>query len=346
MPQIEVSAEEQALLEQSRAAKTKVAIQAAYDTAALEETELEAAPPAIRVVGGGGTAPVPTPPKHHPFIVEKARQLGLADHLIESMSDEELTASIRGAEQYAARERQLASQRQDTAAQERFRPAPREEPQPKPEEADREILADLGMDNPEKFDPDYIKTLVRQEKIRRRDMDELKGIIKQTQQATQQTQAQTAEKIADGYFATLGRDKAFGAGPSSSMVNTPQFARRVAVLQLMLQLGGQNEKNFRQAVDILYPKGAAPAAPTETPTAGAAQPVAPRSPRQAKPSAVPTEEDFEAGVVARPTNRRGAAEVKNEKRAEAKLREAMREQGINPDDDDLGGADEGFLPGG
>jgi hypothetical protein len=342
-----VSDEERKLIENSRAAKVQAATAAAYDTTALEETELEATPPASNAARPGTAAvPTATPTKHHPFIVEKARQLGIADHDIDNMSEESLTAAIRGAEQYAMRERQLANQRQDAAAQERFRPAPREEPKPRVEDLDREILADLGIENPDKFDPDYIKTLVRQEKVRRRDMEELKGIIKQTQQTAQQTQNQTAEQIADGYFANLGRDREFGVGPSGSMANAPSFARRVAVLSLMMQLGGQNERNFRQAVEILYGIGLnkgkqAPAAPAGTP--GATQPAAPRVPRAAKPATVPTEDDFENGVVARPTNRRGAAEVKGEKRAQQKIADAMREQGINPDDDDLGDAYDGFL---
>jgi hypothetical protein len=356
MPQLEVSAEEHALIEQARSAKAKAAIAAAYDTTAEEETELEATPPPGPSVAGsaGRVSPEPgaTPKKHHEFLVEQAREYGFSDHDIESMSEETLVSQIRGARQYAMREQQLANQRQDARAVEAIRPKPPPPPEPTQSAEDAEILADLGID-PTKWDADYCKLEIRKERRRRKDMEDLRGLVQQTQQTAQQVQARNEDELIDRWFDTMGRDREFGKGPSASLKGAPTYDRRVAVYAQMMRLGGLSEKNFQAAVEILYGKARAksPAGQAAVPAngapdtsvlaAGAAAPA--RGPtRRAAPQA-PTEEDYEAGQVARPTNRRGAAEVKGDKRAERAIADKMREMGINPDDDDVGDAYDGFL---
>lgn len=338
---LQLTAEEEALVQQARAAKTKTAVADAYDTSALEDTELERSRPAPEE--SPATKPKPVH-QHHRYVVEKAQSFGISDHDIANMSEDVLVSQIRNIEQYQAREAHQANIQRDAQRVEQVRPKPPEPPKPVEEHVD--ISEYLGDTKESEWEPATLAVYRRMERKRLKDLNALKEQVAGIKQTTQQTQAQTIDAMMDGFFAASGRDKEFGAGPANSLMGTPALRRRNAVFAEMQALGGINAKNFQVAVETLYGK-ARVATPEEQ---AAAQPsaygqrasVAPVRPRSPKVPSVPTQEDYEQGTVARPTNRRGAAEPKGDVRAVAKVAEAMREQGISADDDSTDELD-GFL---
>jgi hypothetical protein len=346
MPQAELTDEEVAQLKQIRdAARARVAKQEsdAYDLSALEDTELERErKPAATPAAKPAAKPVN---QHHAYIVEKARSFGIADHDIENMSEEVLVSQIRSIEQYRAREANQANRQQDALRVEHVRPKPPPPPS-KPVEDDVDISEYLGDTKESEWEPEQIALYKRMERKRLKEMNELKEAVAGIKQSSQQTQAQTIDAMMDGFFAAANREKEFGRGDATGLIGTPALRRRNAVFQEMQLLGGINAKNFQMAVETLYGKARA----AETPEPAAAKPSAygngtPAVPARAKTPAgprVPTEQDYEEGTVSRPTNRRGAAEMKGDERAVAKITEAMREQGIDVNDDGPDALD-GFL---
>ena len=341
---LELTAEEIATIQQARDLKAKAAFAATYDTSADEETALETAAPSVPVPKPGERErALPAPAKHHAYVVEKARSFGFSDDEIGSVSEETLIAQVRGAEKMIAAERQAAAIRQDAQAVERVRPTP-PEPVKKADDLDDLDISDvIPLADQDQYDPAYLKTLRRIERKRMKELADLRAELTPIKKAAEVNQAQQLDTWLDNQFAAISRDREFGKGSINAMLGTPAARRRTAVYAEMIALGGVNAKNFTVAVETLY--GKAKAAPADQPAVESAYAAGAKTPpgrNKARVPPEPTAEDFEEGQVARPTNRRGAAEVKGAKLAEQKLSEFMREQGITDIEDDGGDLD-GFL---
>jgi hypothetical protein len=343
MPQVELTAEEEALISQARAAKSKAALSDAYDTKAMEETELEiASTPAANPKPATREA---SKPNHSSYVVRKAREYGISDHDIANMSPAVLEERLHTIDLYQRREQQLAHERQAADAVERIRPRP-PEPEAKPVEPDVDITDYLDGETEDKFDPGFLKIIKKQERKRLKDLADLKNDLSQTKQVSQKNEAERLAAQMDEWFAATGRDDEFGKGAFAAVMATPAGRKRQAVYHEMMALGGQNAKNFRMALETLFGKGTpaavAPAADAVNPYAQ--RPAAPAARARKAAPAVPTEDDYDEGRLARPTNRRGASEVKGDKQAVSRVAEAMREMGIQDIVDDDGDATDGFLP--
>lgn len=335
---MDLTVEEKQLIADRR----KAAQAAAFDHAD-EDTVLDPKPAAPAPPAGAGTVQPPAPElyTHNRFLHQTARQFGMSEAQIAETPPEVLEARVS-----AIQEERL---RRADAVQRDLDRSPRPAPPPPPPAAkgpaeDDITTADLGIPEGVVWDDATIAVLKHGERKRRaleKEIQDLKGGVQQTQAVLQKQETDRLTRQYDQLFAGCGRAE-LGTGSFAEIQGTEVMDRRLAVFMAAERMDHSVplKQRFQAAVERLY--GKPPAADPKAPAGYGAE----ASQRRPAPRgrAAPTEGDYEAGQVARPTSRRGAGEPKGARRAEQAVRDQMREQGISEEFDPTDAADDdGFL---
>lgn len=336
---MDLTAEERQLIADRR----KAAQATAFEHVDENDTALEVPTPKP---APSAAAVEPKPHNHPAFLVRMAKQYGFSDTDIQNTSPEILERQVEAINDREMKRSQSTLADLDRLA--RIQPKPPPEPTVTKPEDDvdlSDILGDVAADD---IDVRFLNVLKRQEKKRQKELADLKTQVERGTATAQQTETQRRNGLLDQLFAASGRENVFGKGPMGPNIGPQAAARRLAVVQFIdTNNGGKvDEQAFQMAVETLYGKKKATAG---TP-AGAGEgveddPYAPKPQPARKPSrqTAPTEDDYEEGQVSRPTNRRGAAEMKGEAKARRAVKEKMDEQGITFRDDDDDADIDGFL---
>lgn len=300
----------------------------------LEESSITSHPPAAPAASPADSLP--------PHLLRRARAMGLEAEDLVGMSVEELREELRD----IRLERAIASRAPApaaAAAQALALPAAT----PQRDEFDRFLESfDLGQDDEEgrprtarDLDPGILRLIKHQ-------AQQIDGLRQALDQQTQARQAETMDQWIDRQFERLGAsyESVIGKGGRREIApKSPEYGRRLAILREAQRLAGANASPEDQirlipqaAAAIFGTFVAAPPPPPLNPT-----PTAPRNGANGSgvnghgangsghPNAALEQRrrDWEAGGLARPTQRRGAAEPAGRDKAIKEVAEYLRDSG-------------------
>lgn len=272
--------------------------------------------------------------KHASYLVEAARDFGYSDDEIGEMSVSLLHKTMWQAQRKIDHERQQALNFRTHDQQQVKKPEPQSAEEPE---------YDLGIDNPEDYDPKLIGALKKLGGTQK-EINDLKKQLAQRDQRDRERGARRSVAMIDAAFAALPEyKKIFGEGPGTSLgPDKPEMRRRIAVLR---QAGidsaeiasvGELRAKIKQVTEDLYPSSLL----STTSEANPYEPANPLKPEKNGKAEKPriTAEEWEAATLARPTQRKGKEIPKGDALAVAELTKKMREGGeVIPDSEELDG---------
>lgn len=280
-------------------------------------------------------APKPQAGVHDPRLAAAARDYGFSDEEIAQYSPQELQAAVG------------ASYRAWSLAQQQWRQP--EPAQPPPQKAPDEPQIDWGRHADETgsqrpfTEEDVSPAIAHVLKQQAKELASLKAQLAERQQAEQRREAETMAERLDRLFE--GRSDLFGKGAGRELrPESPEMLKRMGVLGVMERLSGSIEQRYQKAVEAMY--GAAPVVASEL------EPKKPAPPRDPETGRIISREESErraaqerwqAGGLARPTQRVAADLPKGPQRAVRALAAHMRDSGLAVED--YGGPEEEGLPG-
>jgi hypothetical protein len=316
-----------------------------------------AAGPPRNADGTFAAAPEPPQKKHPDWLYTVATDLGIPPEECDELSSAALGNAIRRARRYEQSQSRQASR--DDARMEAHagsQTQPHNEPAaPEPDPFDiSEIEGQL--------DPKF-RAFLHAVKEKSKEVDALKAQLAAVGQREQQRELQSNAQMLDGAFEAIGEKFAdvFGEGDAGDLgpEKAAEMKRRLAVVTAAV--GGmdirtlsrrQLNAKIKEAADMIFgdlvgKRGpAASAAAPPDPYAAAVAPSRPAKPQRSGPAprstnrAVPTEEDWEQGALAVPTQRRGGAEPNGRAKAIRNVQEILRQGGDGATDAEI---DDGLL---
>jgi hypothetical protein len=251
----------------------------------------------------GRFLPKPPATKHSPLLLKRAKDLGLSEEDLAEYSPSELKDHLRE----LAWDRML--ERQAKILEERWQgpqPAVHGGPtggQDVPPAAAPDTDLDVGLD-PEQFTPEVIGAF---KSLKKQNLD-LQRRLEALEHGQQAQAQQTFEVRADRVFAKF--PNIFGEGRGFELQGTPEYARRVAVIeqvQRMQKEPGSLEQKLSRAALILYPQ------------------LTERKPEPKRPGH--SVDEWNDGALAKPTNR-NTSEPPSEAKARKSVAKWFAENGV------------------
>lgn len=249
---------------------------------------------------------LPEKTNHPKSLVRMARDYGIAESLIDSMSTEDLADEVN-VERLKAHS--VSRDSRHLSPEDRQSPEGEQSPPTKNPETDDS----LGLD--EETRASIHEPILKLLQNQAREIRELKASLGAITQAEAARANESAVETADRIFAE--DEQIFGKGKRSELKDgTPECVRRLAVWELARTQDGSVEQKIRKAREILF---------------GKKEPTPNRSESTERQPAITTEE-WEESALARPTQRQGSREPKGVRRAEKAVAARLRENGQTLDD--------------
>lgn len=291
------------------------------ETPAASEKKL---PP--RAPDGTFVKPEAVPEKKHPdHLVRQAIEFGLEESDLADMTTPTLYKTVN---QFLVQERRIASsfaKQRDLEGARVPQPAPAAATPPAEEEFD------FGVDLND-FDPRLVAALKKAAVGSKEEVKALRAALAEKEQREVSREMAGNVELLDAAFAKLANPM-LGQGTGATLAADPakqaEFKRRIAILNAcgINDLRQVNRltimKQLREANELLF-GAATPAAPAADPYGAALN---------GKPKPRISEQDWENGTVARPTQRNGSPELKGEALAIKNLTEKMRDMESQRTDD-------------
>lgn len=269
----------------------------------------------------------PAEHQHPPRLVRLARVMGFSQADIDATPSEQLFLAVQQEQQIRDAERR-ATPRQPEPRREEPRPAPTAPARPEEEEFDFERDFEDGQGGTVRrkvklgdYDP-LIQRLYTENKA-------LRTRLEERDKAEGEREKKSMFARVDDAFEALGDEKLYGSGSIEELYAAgaqEEITRRNAVAAAAgIQQGDSQrtiDRKIRAAHKAVY--GAAPAREEDAAEYGA------RPAKNGKPARPTRRERWEGGVVARPTNRRGAALPRGNEAADQAIRDWMEEHGYDP----------------
>jgi hypothetical protein len=280
----------------------------------------------------------PTPPaltqpvanSHPQYLVDAAANWGFTSEEIAASPTHILAKTVHQLQ------RNLILQRQQTTTAQTLADATVRQPEPEPD-----IDLGLSSEDLETYDPKIIGAIKKAASAPLSRVKQLENELAQERHRSVARDNQQACDLIDAAFGRLGKDytRLFGDGAGRDLSDQRQFKRRIATLQEAgIDMNRLNRatlvKQIREAADLLYGTGEAPAAPA------AADPYTPALAKPAGTNGRISEQQWDAATLARPTQRSGSSEPAGDEKAVKNLTKNMRDAGMleaGPDSDVLDG---------
>lgn len=260
--------------------------------------------PSDRPRNADGTfAPVAKSSVHPAWLTEQARDYGFSDQDMAEMDSNALGRACH------VQKKRLDLIQREFATQRSLESQPR---QPEPATQPEDDLPDLS--HVDETIASVLKRLVKENK-------ELKGEVGGVKQGQQRLAQRTIADTLDSAFASLDEKyaKVLGKGPASDLDEAELQMRN-----FVIKKAGLDFNNLPSVPKIRSKLEAEASKLLGAETTTSAGPYAASQKNGKEP---PTEEEWERGAVARPTQRGGAAEPPGEQKAIANLTRKLRENG-------------------